>query len=312
MPSNRLQRHGRPPTACGQTPNAQRSPTRTGAAAYRMWSDSPAGQRGRSWPWTMMQCVGVQGKASGSSMPSVMNRPARMQGSAMRHPLRPCRQPCLSGAAGRELACQGLEAAMHLAAAGTLSGAAHVLAACSACRWMVTPRTACRETGRLFCHDRHCCLPSSVTQGVVSPRQESWSTGWRLPADEGHLHDSPPQPGNLEVEGREQDSQQATDSPNDDSWADGSNVVGQLGLHLHSVAHQCQNVEPHQGPTLLACTLSGPCLPAQAVQCNVLCIRSIALAAVLGEQGCSWTDTCAIADAAEGQHLRCRSQGHSR
>lgn len=60
--------------------------------AYRMCSDSPAGQRGVASPWTMMQCVGVQGKARGSSMLSVMNRPARMQGSAMRQPLRPCQQ----------------------------------------------------------------------------------------------------------------------------------------------------------------------------------------------------------------------------
>ena len=43
-------------------------------------------------PCSMTHWLGVQGKASGSSIPAVTNRPIRMQGSAMRHHLRPCTQ----------------------------------------------------------------------------------------------------------------------------------------------------------------------------------------------------------------------------
>ena len=40
-------------------------------------------------PCSMTHCEARQGNASGSSMPAVTNRPIRMHGSAMRHPLRP-------------------------------------------------------------------------------------------------------------------------------------------------------------------------------------------------------------------------------
>ncbi len=40
-------------------------------------------------PCSMTHWDALQGNASGSSMPAVTNRPIRMHGSAIRHPLRP-------------------------------------------------------------------------------------------------------------------------------------------------------------------------------------------------------------------------------
>lgn len=42
-------------------------------------------------PCSITHCEARQGNASGSSMPAVTNKPIRMHGSAMRHPLRPCK-----------------------------------------------------------------------------------------------------------------------------------------------------------------------------------------------------------------------------
>ncbi len=41
-------------------------------------------------PCSITHWLGVQGKASGSSMPAVTNRPIRMHGSAIRHHFLPC------------------------------------------------------------------------------------------------------------------------------------------------------------------------------------------------------------------------------
>lgn len=44
-------------------------------------------------PCSITHWLGVQGKASGSSMPAVTKRPIRMHGSAIRHHFLPCTAP---------------------------------------------------------------------------------------------------------------------------------------------------------------------------------------------------------------------------
>lgn len=61
-----------------------------GRAAHCTWPEVPGAQTGVVSPCSITHWLGVQGKASGSSIPAVTNRPIRMQGSAMRHHLRPC------------------------------------------------------------------------------------------------------------------------------------------------------------------------------------------------------------------------------
>jgi hypothetical protein len=53
-------------------------------------SETPGAQVGAPPSGTTTHCVGVQGKNSGNSMPSVTNKAIRMQGSAILPTLLPC------------------------------------------------------------------------------------------------------------------------------------------------------------------------------------------------------------------------------
>ena len=63
-----------------------------GRAAHCTCPEVPGAQTGVVSPCSMTHWLGVQGNASGSSIPAVTKSPIRMQGSAMRHHLRPCTQ----------------------------------------------------------------------------------------------------------------------------------------------------------------------------------------------------------------------------
>ena len=83
----------------------------------------------------------------------------------------------------------------------------------------------------------HCCCKPAVCASCPTSCCQI-----RIHLSRQYLQDPPPQPGNLQVEGCEHNGQQATSSPNDDGGADGSNVVGQLRLHLQDIAKGLQGL----------------------------------------------------------------------
>ena len=78
--------------SCSQRPSRRFTGGECGRAAHCTWPEVPGAQMGVVSPCSITHWLGVQGKASGSSIPAVTKRPIRMQGSAMRHHLRPCTQ----------------------------------------------------------------------------------------------------------------------------------------------------------------------------------------------------------------------------